>query len=369
MTNCVNRRYIHNFHWINTLALALENSIYPWHIKNWEYLVRLESKLPHALLFYGPSGTGVEIFAESFAKARLCENRQPDGHACGECQSCHWFKQYSHPDFRPILPETLEIARGIDDQDQKTDDDSGSAEKKAKEPSKKIGIERIRSLIDFINISTHRGGLRIVSIYPAEAMTTESSNSVLKMLEEPPANTLFILVTNHLDALLPTIVSRCSKLAFPMPETSAAIRWLTGQGVNDAESWLAEQGGAPVTALAESQSGSREEMGLFLAELAAPDDSSLLKTAEKLQKVPLTDLITWQQRWLYDLLSLRLTGKGRYYPKYREQLSVMESRMNLDMLLEIIKTVNDRKRVADHPLVPRLVLEDMLLDYRKIFSQ
>lgn len=346
-----------------------ENSLYPWHRKNREYLVRLESTLPHALLFYGPAGTGIETFAESFAKARLCENRQPDGYACGQCQSCHWFDQNSHPDFRQILPETLEIAKGLDDPDRKTDDDAGASEKKTKEPSKKIGIERIRSLADFINISTHRGGLRVVFVYPAEAMTTESSNSLLKMLEEPPANTLFILTTNHLDALLPTILSRCSKLAFPMPEVSMAIGWLKKQGVEDAESWLAEQGGAPVTALAESQSGHREEMTQFLAELAAPDDSGLLKTAEKLQKVPLADLITWHQRWLYDLLSMRLTGNQRYYPRYRQQLSRMADRIDMDRFLKILKTVNDRKRVADHPLVPRLVLEDMLLDYRKIFSQ
>ena len=350
------------------MVSPLENSLYPWHRKNWEYLVRLESKLPHALLFYGPAGTGVESFAESFAKARLCENRQPDGNACGGCQSCHWFDQNSHPDFRQILPETLEIAKGLDDPDKKTDDDSGASDKKTREPSKKIGIERIRSLADFINISTHRGGLRVVSVYPAEAMTTESSNSLLKMLEEPPANTLFILTTNHLDALLPTILSRCSKLAFPMPETSMAIGWLKEQGVDEAESWLAEQGGAPVTALEESRSGSREEMTLFLAELAAPDDSGLLRTAEKLPKVPLSDLITWHQRWLYDLLSIRLTGRERYYPRYRQELSGMADRVDMDRLLKVLKTVNDRKRVADHPLVPRLVLEDMLLDYRKIFS-
>lgn len=347
----------------------LENSLYPWHGKNWEYLARMESKLPHALLFYGPAGTGVETFAELFAKTILCENRRLDGHACGECQSCHWFDQYSHPDYRPILPETMEMARGIDDPDKKSEDEAGSTGKATKEPSKKIGIERIRSLADFINISTHRGGLRVVFVYPAEAMTTESSNSLLKMLEEPPANTLFILTTTHLDALLPTIVSRCSKLAFPMPETFVALDWLKKQGVENAESWLAEQGGAPVTALAESRNGVREEMTLFLAELAAPDDSGFLKTAEKLQKVPLSDLITWHQRWLYDLLSLRLTGNERYYPRYRKELAVMSNRINMDKLLTVLKTVNDRKRVADHPLVARLVLEDMLLDYRKIFSQ
>lgn len=208
------------------MVSPLENSLYPWHRKNREYLVRLESKLPHALLFYGPAGTGVETFAESFAKARLCENRQPDGNACGECQSCHWFDQNSHPDFRQILPETLEIAKGLDDPERKTDDDGGVSEKKTREPSKKIGIERIRSLADFINISTHRGGLRVVFVYPAEAMTTESSSSLLKMLEEPPANTLFILTTNHLDALLPTILSSGFQTGASYAGNLNGIGWL-----------------------------------------------------------------------------------------------------------------------------------------------
>ena len=260
----------------------MEESIYPWHTENWEDLQRMMDKLPHALLFYGPTGTGIETFAESFAKSMLCENRPSGGQPCASCQSCHWFDQYAHPDYRQILPETLEIARGIQNADKTASTDEEPATgKTSREPSRKIGIDKIRSLADFINISTHRGGLRIISVYPAEAMTSESSNALLKMLEEPPAGTLFILVTNHLDALLPTIVSRCSKLAFPMPETSVALGWLKEKGIDDAGDWLSGQGGAPVAALAEAQHGTREEMTVLLNELATPNDTELLKTAGK----------------------------------------------------------------------------------------
>lgn len=346
-----------------------DKKIYPWHIRNWEHLQRMMGKLPHALLFYAPAGTGIDTFSETFAKAMLCENRAPDGHACNSCQSCRWFDQYAHPDYRQILPESLEIARGIHN-DEKADssDDEPASGRTSKEPSRKIGIDRIRSLADFINISTHRGGLRIVLLYPAEAMTSESSNALLKMLEEPPAGTLFILVTSHLDSLLPTIISRCSKLGFPMPEVSAALEWLKEQGIDDAESWLAEQGGAPVSALEEAQNGRREDMTALLDELAAPDDSGLFSTAEKLQKVPTANLITWYQRWLYDLLSLCLAGKLRYYPRYRPQLESMAKKADIDQLLRQLAKSNERRKTADHPLVPRLVLEDMLIDYRKIFS-
>lgn len=346
-----------------------DKKIYPWHIQNWEHLQRRMRKLPHALLFYAPAGTGVESFAEAFAKAMLCENRTPDGYACHSCQACRWFDLYAHPDYRLILPESLEMSRGIhNDEGGDSSDDEPEVGKKSREPSKKIGIDKIRSLVDFINISTHRGGLRIILLYPAEAMTTESANAILKMLEEPPEKTLFILVTNHLDALLPTIVSRCAKQGFSMPETSLALTWLKEQGIDDAESWLAEQGGAPLLALEEAQKGNRDEMTALLDELAAPDSSGFFNTVEKLQKVPMVSLITWQQRWLYDLLSLRLAGRLRYYPRYRTRLESMAKKADINVLLKVITKSKERMKTAEHPLVPRLVLEDMLLDYRKIFS-
>ena len=129
----------------------MEESIYPWHTENWEYLQRMMDKLPHALLFYGPTGTGIETFAESFAKSMLCENRPSGGQPCASCQSCHWFDQYAHPDYRQILPETLEIARGIQNADKTASTDEEPATgKTSREPSRKIGIDKIRSLADFM---------------------------------------------------------------------------------------------------------------------------------------------------------------------------------------------------------------------------
>jgi len=86
------------------------------------------------------------------------------------------------------------------------------------------------------------------------------------------------------------------------------------QGVSDAAVWLAEEGGAPLAAITQAQSGSREEIDVLLALLARPDTDALLKTADRLQKVPATRLVTWLQRWLFDLISIKLAGKVRYYP-------------------------------------------------------
>lgn len=347
-----------------------ENTVYPWHLEKWRFIKRTEPKLPHALLFYGPSGTGIDTFAETFAKALLCENRPENGDPCNACESCHWFDLRTHPDYRAVMPEALEIARGI----EPSGDFAASAEtetssaKSSREPSRKIGIDRIRALADFINISTHRGGRRIVFIYPAEAMTSESSNALLKMLEEPPPQTLFILLAHHPDALLPTIMSRCFKVAFSMPDHDLACDWLTRQGIANAENWLAQEGGAPVQALIQAQQGEREEMTILLNTLSMPDDAALLAAAEKLQKVPMGDILTWYQRWLCDMLLLRGARHIRYYPAYRQQLEKAAARADSLQLAETIRESGERKRVADHPLVARLAIEDMLLDYRKIFS-
>jgi DNA polymerase-3 subunit delta' len=289
---------------------------------------------------------------------------QPDGHACGECASCGWFVQGNHPDYRRVRPEALE------DEPPAAEGEEGGDDKKAKSTktaSKEIKIEQIRALADFMNISTHRQGLRVVVLYPAEALNTPSSNALLKTLEEPPPGTVFLLASNSLDRLLPTILSRCRKFALPMPGHNEALAWLQAQGVQDADGWLREQGGAPLAALAQAESGSREDLDVLLQILAQPSVDAALRAADKLSKAPLASLVAWQQRWLYDVFSYKLSGVIRYYPRYQKQLAALAGRVQTAKLMQVIKSTNERRAVADHPLSPKLFVEDMLLDYEKGF--
>ncbi|MDB5909579.1 MAG: holB [Massilia sp.] len=339
----------------------MNNPIYPWQSAAWQQLQVLRERLPHAILFHGEAGTGKADFIEAFAQSLLCENAQSDGFACKACASCGWFSQHNHPDYRRVRPEALEDEPP--EGEEGADADGGKKSKAAKAPSKEIKIEQIRQLADFMNISTHRQGLRVVVLYPAEALNTPASNALLKTLEEPPPGTVFLLSSNSLDRLLPTILSRCRKFALPMPGHTEALAWLKEQGLADADSWLREQGGAPLAALAQSEAGSREEMDTLLQLLARPSVEASLKAADKLSKTPLSALVSWQQRWLYDLLSYKLSGKIRYYPRYQKELAALAATVHTASLLQAIKSANERRATADHPLSPKLFVEAMLLDY------
>ncbi|MCS0580273.1 DNA polymerase III subunit delta' [Massilia pinisoli] len=334
--------------------------MYPWQQDAWTRLQAMRARLPHAILFHGPAGIGKADFIEAFAQALLCENVQPDGRACGTCASCGWFAQGNHPDYRRVRPEALE-----DDVPAAEGDDAPAEDKKtkSKSASKEIKIEQVRALSDFMNISTHRQGLRVVVLYPAESLNMPASNALLKTLEEPPAGTVFLLASNGLDRLLPTILSRCRKFALPMPDHAEALAWLEAQGVNDADGWLREQGGAPLAALAQAEIGSREELDGLLQVLAQPSVDAALRSADKLSKAPLAALVAWQQRWLYDVFSYKLSGVIRYYPRYQREVATLAGRVHVADLMQAIKSTNERRAVADHPLSPKLFVEDMLLDY------
>lgn len=339
------------------------NTVYPWQESAWQQLQQLRSRMPHALLFHGEQGVGKSDFAEKFAQSLLCEARQPDGHACGACASCGWFSQLNHPDYRRVRPETLDEGGGEAEADA---GDTKKSAKAAKNPSKEIKIEQIRALADFMNISTHRSGLRVLVLYPAEALNVAASNALLKTLEEPPPGTVFLLATSNPARLLPTILSRCRKFAMPLPPKGQALDWLKRQGVDDAESWLAEQGGAPLSAQAQAQAANREDMASLLHVLAAPSLEGVLKAAEKLQKTPPPQLLAWLQRWLYDIFCYKLSGRIRYYPRFQKELAALAQRAGVPALLRAQKQVAQRRRIAEHPLSAKLFIEDMLLEYAAI---
>jgi DNA polymerase III subunit delta' len=348
--------------------------IYPWQTGDWERLQQLRSHWPHALLLHGQAGIGKLHFAQHLAKGLLCESPQPNGEPCGACPACNWFAQGNHPDYRIVVPEALagEIGpAGAQDSEkaaEKGDKGDGEEGKKTRTPSKEIRIEQVRALLDFTSVGSHRGGLRVVVLYPAEALNVAAANALLKTLEEPPSGVVFLLASARIDRLLPTIISRCRQWPLATPAPEAAQAWLAAQGVADAQAMLAEAGGAPLAALALAHDENRTLRDWTVAQLSAGPACDAFACGETLQKLPVPLVLGWLQRWAYDLLAERTAGRPRYFPQAAAALARCAAKLDAPALARYLKTVTRQRAVENHPLNARLVFEELFLGYRELFD-
>ena len=344
--------------------------IYPWQTGDWDRLQQLRAQWPHALLLHGQAGIGKLHFAQHLAQGLLCEAPEANGEPCGTCPACHWFAQGNHPDYRIVVPEALAalagpVAAADDEKAAAKGDDEG---KKTRTPSKEIRIEQVRALLGFTGVGSHRGGLRVVVLYPAEALNVAAANALLKTLEEPPSGVVFLLVSARIDRLLPTIVSRCRQWPMGTPAPEAARAWLAAQGVADAPGLLAEAGGAPLGALALAHDENRPLRDWTLAQLSAGAACDAFACGETLQKLPVPLVLGWLQRWSYDLLAERTAGRPRYFPQAQTALASCAARLDAAALARYLRTVTRQRAVENHPLNARLVFEELFLGYRELFA-
>ncbi|MFQ5568315.1 MAG: DNA polymerase III subunit delta' [Rhodothermales bacterium] len=189
-------------------------------------------RVAHAYLFYGPEGVGKRAVALEFAKALQCE--QGGTEACGTCRACTKISRMAHPDVHVLLPYPS---------DANLDDVAARLQRIAEHPYAAVDFVRRPVLNDPTVVSNKQafysvkrisdelqhtmsykpleGHYKIVVMTDADLMRVETANAFLKLLEEPGPQTVFILTTNRLDRLLPTILSRCQRLRFdPLPSES-----------------------------------------------------------------------------------------------------------------------------------------------------
>ena len=312
---------------------------------------------PHGLLFKGTKGIGKFDLTMNFAQSLLCQQPDKAGFACGQCPSCHWFSQGSHPDFRLLQSESLS-------QDAEESDDFKPAS--GKKPSKQISVDQVRGLADFSGMSAHQGGRRVVVIHPAEAMNTNAANALLKNLEEPPPGLLFILVSHKPQQLLPTILSRCLSFTLPAPDAESAMRWLAQQGVKNPAEALAASGFAPLQAIQLDEQLGSEERDKLLRAVRQPAALDVFALAEALQKTEQVVVVQWLQQWSYDLSAMKLAGRLRYHPGEEAVVRKLVETIAPLNLARLQSYLQGAKREAQHTLNPKLFLESLLFSYRQL---
>lgn len=182
--------------------------------------------IAHAHLFWGAEGVGKDAMAIEFARALNCQSNHLD--PCGECVSCRKIDLLQHPNVSLIvaLPVGKNEQPGDDPVKGLTEEQLEAVQEqmrlKAENPYHRVEIPKanfikinsVRHLRRDASLSAFEGGKRVFIISHAEEMNPEASNSLLKTLEEPSSDSIFILTTAHKEQLLPTILSRCQLVQF-----------------------------------------------------------------------------------------------------------------------------------------------------------
>jgi len=210
-----------------------------------------ENRVPHALLFAGPEGCGKLPMALALASRLLCKHPTPDSESCGECPACKMTAKLAHPDLHfvfPVFKPAGQSSAAVSDMFLKEWRDQIKETPYFTRQAwlKRIGVENQQSLINvaeannIINklaIVSSQGGYRVIVVWLAEQMNQEAANKLLKILEEPPQQTVFILTADHPERLISTILSRTQRIDFrPLhpEEISEALQRLNGLDAEDA---------------------------------------------------------------------------------------------------------------------------------------
>lgn len=326
------------------------NSPYPWQTLEWTSLRAraAQARLPHALLITGPAGVGKRDFADAFARSLLCKRPADDGTACGTCEACHLLRAGTHPDYLTVT--FLE--------DKST-----------------IGIDQIRALSRTLGMKSHAGGHKIAILIPAEQMTVEAANSLLKTLEEPTDNTLLMLVTEQPARLAATIRSRCQVLRFPAPLLEQGMAWLATQiDAQAPELILRLADAAPLRAVALAQDNTVACRRDWLEQIIAlrRGQQSPIAVAADWMEDALTESRTrpldWFASYLMDLIRLSHSGIGSIKNiDLADLLKAMADGLSGRDLHDLLERTGQTQQLAQQAGMNRqLLLEELLTEWSRV---
>lgn len=307
--------------------------IFPWlEAVEAEFRDRLEqARLPHALLLSGPGGTGKSLLAESFTAGILClEEGYP---ACGNCRSCQLLDTGAHPDRQVITFEE---------------------HPKTGELRKEIVVDQVRRLIASLNLTNTISHRKAALIHPVEAMNTNSANALLKTLEEPPGDSVLVLVSHDVARLPATIRSRCQNLYVRPPDPSTVLDWLCSEyDFDPVESKAALQAaaGSPLVARDMIKNGTTDQYRLLIATL---NDLGSGKMNSGAAMAALGDI---EPDSLWSWISLFTAGRiktGGHPREMAAQLSILQSAAD-----------KNRKLVAT-PVRKDFLLQDWLIQWARL---
>ncbi len=302
------------------------DNIYPWHEDLWRTIAKYQkaNRFPQALMLWGINGIGKNDFALRLAKILLCEVNQAS--PCQTCQSCQMFAKESHPDFIHIYKDSAKSSIPVDD------------------------IRALNSKLVHQSFS----GSYVVLISLCEHLNTNAFNALLKILEEPPVETYFLLLSEELALIPKTILSRCQRLYFKDASKEDIKAYLTEQ--NLALDNMALLSGAPLNAqhlLDEQNISIRQQFNESMLDLTL-DKRSPIDVAKIWQSIELTLFLPLMLNWCTDAVKYKLTESQKdivnqdistKLAEYVQAKHIIELLTILDKVIDIKRALTSRLNI------------------------
>jgi len=306
-----------------------------------------KNRLAHAYLFEGMKGTGKREISTILTKSILCENVIDEYVPCETCSNCKRINHGNHPDVHIVEPEGLSIKK-----------------------------HQIQSLQEEFSKTGVESKKKIYVIVHADKMTTNAANSLLKFLEEPNAETTAVLLTEQIQQILPTILSRCQVLSFTPLSPSEMAKKLVTSGIKTSE--------APL--LAHITNDYDEALSLSTDDWFVQARGIVVKLYEALNTAPLEALIALQREWflhfkdkeqidrgldllllLYkDLLYIQLGKHNQIvYVSNQERLERYALKSSSHRLTEQMSAIFEAKRKLQGNMNPQLLMEQLVLELQE----
>lgn len=323
----------------------------PWHETYWQHLQAClkHDRLPHALMITGPAGLGKSLFSHQIAHSLLCHSPvAATGLACGQCRVCRLLSASTHPDLSIVSPL---------------------------ENKKNISVDQIRELGGFIALTAQFERYKVVILEPAEKMTLNAANSLLKTLEEPTSNSLLILVTSQSAQLSATVRSRCQEIRFSPVDDAVGLAWLEENlaDKSDSRQLLALANGSPLKALEMADSSLVSlRMALFkgLEQLAA-NQIDPIALCQQWSKEDKHTTLRCLSSWLTDMLRLSMAAQAPHISNcdLTARLSALAAKSSpRELILQLDRVAQALQHIEKNHSF-QLVLEDILIQWRICFYQ
>lgn len=342
-------------------------------------------KVSHAYVFYGPEGTGKDAAAVEFAKLLNCDDPVNGNEACDKCKSCTGIDSFRSP----LMKYTTALPTGK----SSSDEDSNPLEKLEKEDfiiyleemelkaadkyhkislpkANDIRISSIRQIKKEIYLTGSTGKKKVFIISGCDRMNSQSANSLLKILEEPPRDSVLLLTTSKLNSLLPTIIGRCQKIKFNNLPKEAILKYIyekfPGAGTAEAE-FTAELSEGSITRcndilgknypelrdkvldyLSSTITGKAQRLGYDIDFVIAKRDKERIKQFLVLLSV-----------WFRDLSAIRYGNPGIIINKDKsDRLKKFDENFDSENY-KIINLIEESIKEVDGNIIPELLLHDL----------